>query len=267
MDLSDPAPPFQVRTSGMVRNMPYHSTPGTKEGDIMLTVFLGGKGIYHNSKGNFRICRGMVGLVSPEDPGLLTTVPENPYVHLYCRFRGSYAVFLTKKILKARNRRFFEYENFAKIAEIIKRMGHRSPSDLPFEMGRRELLLAEALLVLSGNLQEASLKNISSSSLRYYLEGRISKPTDLAEMADHFSVSKATLCRQSRKCLGTTIQKYHEQIKMEWAKELLKFGLFPIKDVAKKLGYSDPLYFSRVFKEHSGKSPSEWMESSSTRGI
>ncbi|HBC88718.1 MAG TPA: hypothetical protein DCZ94_17390 [Lentisphaeria bacterium] len=262
--INDSVPPFQVRTSGMVRNMPYHSTPGTKEGDIMLTVFLGGQGFYHSAGRIQKIRRGMVGLVGPGNPGLLIADPKNPYTHLYCRFRGGYAVVLAGRILEKRKSRFFEYDKFAKLAETLKKMGHMNRSELPTEMGRRELLLSEALLMLDGKLEDTVQKNISTSTLRYYLEEGISKPTDLAEMAEYFSVSKATLCRQSRKCLGTTIQKYHEQIKMDWAKELLKLGLFPIKDVAMKLGYSDPLYFSRVFKDYSGKSPSEWMEDSSS---
>ena len=41
-----PSPPFQVRTAGLVDRWKFHSTPGTRQGDIMLTVFLAGRGIY-----------------------------------------------------------------------------------------------------------------------------------------------------------------------------------------------------------------------------
>lgn len=253
-------PPFQVRTSGMISMNPHHSTPGTKQGDIMLTVFLGGKGTYHTSAGKQKIRRGMVGIVPPYQPGLLATTAEDPYVHLYCRFSGSYAVFLAEKILRRHRRRFFECENFARIAEIVKKMGPLHLDKLPSEMGSRELLLAEALLVLAGNMAEIVHDNISASNLRHYLEANISQPTNLDEMSEHFSVSKATLCRRARKCLGTTIQKYHERIKMEWAKELLKFRVFSIKDIALRVGYQDPLYFSRIFHRHTGKRPSVWLK-------
>ncbi len=260
---SDSAPPFQVRTSGMVRNMPYHSTPGTKAGDIMLTVFLGGQGFYHHSGKIQKIRRGMVGIVGPDNSGLLIADPKNPYVHLYCRFRGSYAVHLAGKIMKVKKSRFFEHAKFEEIAEILKKMGHKNLSELPSEMGKRELLLAEALLSLAGNLEETVQKKISASTLRHYLDESISQPTDLAVMAEYFSVSKATLCRQSQKCLGSTIQRYHVRIKMDWAKELLNLKLFPIKDVARKLGYADPLYFNRVFKNYSGMSPGSWVKKNS----
>ncbi len=261
----DASPPFQVRTSGMVNRVAYHSSPGTKEGDIMLNVFLAGRGIYHTSDGNQQIRRGMIGLIMPDNLGLLTSVPEDPYIHCYCRFRGSYAVFLAEKILKDRKQSFFEYDNFEKIAEILKKMGYLILSELPSQMGRRELLLAEALLVLAGNMEEPVLRRLSSSNLRHYLESGMSKPTDLNEISEYFSVSKATLCRKSRKYLGATIQKYHEQIKMEWAKELFKFGIFTVKDVAYKLGYSDPLYFSRIFKRYAGQNPLEWKKTNAPK--
>jgi len=50
---------------------------------------------------------------------------------------------------------------------------------------------------------------------------------------------------------------------MDWAKELLNLKLFPIKDVARKLGYADPLYFNRVFKNYSGMSPGSWVKKNS----
>jgi len=45
-----PDPPFQVRTSGHIAGQPHHSTPGSKQGDEMLTAFLAGRGWLSSGK-------------------------------------------------------------------------------------------------------------------------------------------------------------------------------------------------------------------------
>ena len=34
---------------------------------------------------------------------------------------------------------------------------------------------------------------------------------------------------------------------------------FKVKDVARRVGYSDPFYFSRIFRSYTGKSPTEFV--------
>jgi YesN/AraC family two-component response regulator len=45
---------------------------------------------------------------------------------------------------------------------------------------------------------------------------------------------------------------------MERAGELLKSGSYLIRDIAISVGYTNPLYFSRIFKKKFGTSPSEY---------
>ena len=100
-------PPFLVRTSGWVRNQTYHSTPGTKDNDVMLTVFLSGKGTYVRGRDRQIISSGMVGLVFPEERGVLAAQPTDPYSHLYCRFNGDYAIYLARQIVVTQGSNFF----------------------------------------------------------------------------------------------------------------------------------------------------------------
>ena len=49
-------------------------------------------------------------------------------------------------------------------------------------------------------------------------------------------------------------------IRLEKAKSLLKKGNLPVNEVAVKVGYSDPLAFSKMFKMKTGRSPKEYKE-------
>ncbi len=255
-------PPFQVRTAGLVDHAPYHSTPGTRMGDIMLTVFLGGRGFYRNSRSAVDIAAGMAGLVPPEDEGVLMAVPEDPYTHYYCRFGGEYARHMAAEIVRARAARFFPTGNAEAVAGCIQQMGAYGAVLLPERMGRREALLAMALTMLqqetAGGGDETSTPVLNPVNIDAYLRERMAGPTDIEAMARHFRISRGSLCRAVKRMTGRTCLQLHEGMKMEWAKVLLRMGTLNVTEVACRVGYDDPFYFSRVFKKHTGSSPKTW---------
>jgi len=59
-----------------------------------------------------------------------------------------------------------------------------------------------------------------------------------------------------KKAMGMTPRKYIISKRMEQARSMLESdGFALVKDVAEMVGYTDPLYFSRVYKEYFGISP------------
>ena len=68
--------------------------------------------------------------------------------------------------------------------------------------------------------------------------------------------------RAFRDKIGMTPQKFRELKRMEFAANRLGQGL-PVKAVAAELGFSDPYFFSRMFKRFIGASPSSYREKKS----
>ena len=67
------------------------------------------------------------------------------------------------------------------------------------------------------------------------------------------------LCRLFRQELNTTPHKYLANLRLETAANMLRQGDGrSITEIARMCGYSDPLYFSRVFKKRYGVSPREY---------
>ena len=45
------------------------------------------------------------------------------------------------------------------------------------------------------------------------------------------------------------------EMRMELAKNLLESTQLPVKEIAGRVGYNDPLYFSTVFRNYTGMNP------------
>jgi AraC family transcriptional regulator of arabinose operon len=256
--VKDTSPPFQVRTAGCIDRLPYHSTPGTRQGDVMLTVFLAGRGTYRNSTAQIAVGPDMAGLVPPEDEGVLMADQGDPYLHYWCRFNGAYAVHMAERTLAERRVRFFPVANAEQIADHLRRMGHYMSRALPDHMGPREALLAQALVALASPPTPEGRPPIVRATVEEYLREHIAEPTNLSRMAYHFIVSRSTLCREVRRACGDTVQRMHEGLKVEWAKTLLSMGRFNVAAAARRVGYDDPFYFSRVFRRRVGVGPKRW---------
>lgn len=61
-----------------------------------------------------------------------------------------------------------------------------------------------------------------------------------------------------KRVIGVSPKKYFIKLKIEYTKELISFTNLSIKEIAAKFGYENPMYFSYVFKQATGLSPSEY---------
>ena len=57
---------------------------------------------------------------------------------------------------------------------------------------------------------------------------------------------------------GQTSLQYLTNLRMNEAKQLLQMRAFTIKEVARRCGYVDPYYFSRIFYQSCGLRPSAY---------
>lgn len=259
--------PVRIRALGQITDQPYHSTPGTHHDDVMLTLVTGGRGWYVHRGTRMAVTTGAVGLVLPgPDTGLLMADPDEPYEHYYCRFAGGLASEMARRAASRHGRPdggFFHWPEASSGAAVLERMlgfgrvsGGYSDEQQPLPTPAEGLLLH--LLSLLHDPAEAPETAINERLLRQYLVDHLAEPTDLSKMAAHFAVSKSHLCRLGKAALGQTVGAAAEQVKINWAKVLLREPTLNIGEVARRVGYADPLYFSRVFHRATGASPRAW---------
>jgi len=90
-----------------------------------------------------------------------------------------------------------------------------------------------------------------------YTNANISSPISLQTLCNAFSLSQPTVSRIFREHFNLSFGEYLAKMRMEHALAIMQdHPEMLLKDVAKIVGYEDPHYFSRRFKQMMGKSPS-----------
>lgn len=91
-----------------------------------------------------------------------------------------------------------------------------------------------------------------------FMRDNVDKPLRLEDLAAHARLSVSHFSELFRAHTGQSPMAHNTQLKIRQACRLLDTTEKPVKAVAFETGYSDPYYFSRVFKRVMGESPEKY---------
>lgn len=90
---------------------------------------------------------------------------------------------------------------------------------------------------------------------------RFADPTlSLTTLAEELSYHPKYISHVFKEKTGTAYSEYLRLVRLRYATALFDHGIDSVKNVAILSGFSDPLYFSSVFKKQLGISPREYIE-------
>lgn len=95
-----------------------------------------------------------------------------------------------------------------------------------------------------------------------YINLNWQKQISISHLAEMACLSKSRFLHSFKDNVGISAYNYIMSIKIEKAKELLLSTDMNISAVSETVGYSDSLYFSRIFKKYTGVSPREYRKKS-----
>lgn len=108
-------------------------------------------------------------------------------------------------------------------------------------------------------------KNVGASGqiteIKRYIDQNYDKSLNYRVLYENFGYNEKYIAYLFKKEMGISPSKYIVNVRIEAAKRLLltRPDLLQ-KDVAQKVGFTDPLYFSRVFRDIVGLSPSKFVK-------
>lgn len=93
-----------------------------------------------------------------------------------------------------------------------------------------------------------------------YMQENFQREISLDDVSREVNISPYYFSKIFKDESGENFTEYLTRIRMDKAKELLENETLSIREVGVMSGYSDPNYFSRIFKKHLGITPREYRE-------
>ena len=91
-----------------------------------------------------------------------------------------------------------------------------------------------------------------------YLHHHVEAENQVNDLVNHFNLSRSTLQLLFKKYANMTPKNYINQLRLKRSKLLIKESKLTLSEIAETLGYGSLQYFSRVFTQEYGMSPSHY---------
>lgn len=90
------------------------------------------------------------------------------------------------------------------------------------------------------------------------MRSNLNRPLNLSALASEKGMNYDSLRHQFRKVVGMSPRKFLNRLRIRDAAYLLVSTSLSVKEVAERVGYSDPHHFAAAFKRHMETGPSRW---------
>lgn len=122
--------------------------------------------------------------------------------------------------------------------------------------------LREAILLYQKEIRERKIKPEPESIriMKQYMKENFHENLTLDMIADAAFLSASYASRLFKKEQDVSIMEFLLQIRMTEARRLLKETDLSIEVISERTGYSDPGYFTKVFRKSEGKTPSQYRQ-------
>ena len=257
--------PINVRVAGLSEENPDYANRTSPTNSTynchQMEYVVDGRGFIETPEGKFTVSKGDFFFVRKGQYRVLKTDKNNPFTKYYIAANG----FLMDALLLSYGiKENLIIENidlkseFKKIFETVK----FCPSDM--DDGKLCDILGLIVIEIIQKLQRVRNPHLprhkedTALLIQDYIDLNINHNISLDDLCNHFHLGKTQLIEIFRKKHHCTPMHYHQKKKINAAKDYLLIGGTKTSEVVELLGFSDALYFSKVFKKHTGMTLTEY---------
>ena len=117
----------------------------------------------------------------------------------------------------------------------------------------------EHITIGISKLRKKRLSSIVTNAMRY-IDSNFSRELTLEDVSMEVKISPYYFSKLFKEETGENFIDYLTAVRVNKAKEFLEQGQHSVKEICYNVGYSDPNYFSRLFKKVVGLTPTEYKD-------
>jgi len=237
--------------------------PGMRK-EYILHFICEGKGIYTVNGTTYELFKGDVFLICPETEVYYKADANTPWSYVWVGFQGIKASTYLRYAGLDKEKLTGHFENTTVILSYVHQMILARTLTWSNEL-KRDASLLQVLAALIDNNQSVVKKShydyphlIYIEQAKDYIATYYDTDIRISNLADYIGINRSYLTQIFKKSLGLSPQEYVINYRIVQACALLENPDIKISVIASKVGYDNPLTFSRIFKRYKGISPSEY---------
>jgi AraC-like DNA-binding protein len=152
----------------------------------------------------------------------------------------------------------YDTEGFTRRMDQLYELWQQKDADYEWEARLAFLNLVAEVHRLNAQRQDGDLARRAIIKSMEYIKIHYAKSLEREELAEVAAISVSYFSILFKKVTGCTPTQYITKIRLDKAKQLLQSSNMTVSEVAREVGFQDPLYFARVFANHAGMPPREY---------
>lgn len=252
-------------------------TPGHSFGPAMREYYkfhfiLDGKGIFEVNGKSYELHKGQGFLVSPGTITHYQADQNDPWKYCWIGFHGIKAPTLLKQAQLSDESPIYDCDKAAFFDSSIDQMLESKKMDAGRELKLTGLLYLWLSSLVECRGSQLALQPRENSKEHYiaqvvhFIEMNYANKITVQSIAAFIGLQRSYLSSLFKEVMNISLQDYLIAFRMRKACELLSNVPLTIGDIARSVGYEDPLLFSKMFKKTMHSSPSQYREKQLLQG-
>ena len=221
-----------------------------------------GSGVFETTDAQYQVVPGSMLILRPGMWHRYKPDPSTGWNEHYIGFNGDFCSYLfqegffqlTKPVVYVG----FQESLLKLFFEIIQQVKEEKTGHQQVSSASTILLLSKILFVVRN--QEFAGKSIERTIQKacLYFRDNLNTNINIEQLANELNVGYSYFRQMFRKYTGISPTQYHLSLRIQRAKDLLVSTDKSFKEIAIDLGFESYFYFSRIFKDKTGRSPLEF---------
>lgn len=228
--------------------------------EFQVNYITSGKGIMETKHGKYKIEQGSILLIFPGEWHRYKPEQKTGWTEHYIGFNGEFTKMLFQHEIFSKNNPIINIgfqDSFVKeFNEIFQLVKAEKPGFQLECAGKVIYLLGRIISIVKNN--EFANKKVEQTIRKacLYLRDNTHQNINTEELATNLNISYSYFRRMFKKYTGLSPNQYHLGLRIQKSKDLIRYSDKSIKEIALELGFDSIHYFSRIFKNKEGVSPS-----------
>lgn len=239
----------------------HHYGPAVRD-HYLVHFIISGKGKFYQNSKIYDLKANDLFLISPGEITYYEADPDDPWHYAWVDFNGIRSKHYLDLIGINQEHPILTVKNSRYVTECL----HNIYESSKIIRGSEVRMLGNLYLFLSQLIEETSPKRIHHAPTFEYvqqavefIEMNFARPITVQEIADHLNLNRSYFSDLFKKSIKLSPQKFIIRYRINKACELMRYNPdLSIGDVARSVGYKDPLAFSKVFKKEQNQTPIDY---------